>query len=378
MKDEKKKKDELVDELVEMRQRIIQLESSEAQRRQVEDERMRLAAIVESSDDAIIGKTLDGIIVSWNSGAEKIYGYAAKEIKGRPVSMLILPDRPDEASGILKRVARGERVEHYETVCLRKDGKHFDVSITTSPIKDKTGKIIGASTIARDITRRKKAEEQVRASLREKEVLLREIHHRIKNNLQIVSSLLNLQSRYVKDKQVFEMLREGQNRIKSMALIHEKLYQSKDLAKIDFAEYIQNLTTSLYRSYRVKPNDITLKIKVDNVLLGVDAAIPCGLIIDELVSNSLKYAFPGDRKGEIRISLCSDNDNKTRLIVSDNGIGLPKDLDFRNTTSLGLQLLVTLADQLEGTLELDRSGGTKFRIMFTPLRYKKEGQENGK
>jgi len=366
-----KTKDELMNELTKIRQRITQLETSETKRRETEETLMRLAAIVESSDDAIIGETLDGIIFSWNLGAERIYGYSAQEVKGRSISILTLPERPYEASEILKRVARGERVDYYETVCVRKDGKQISVSITTSPIKDKTGKITGASTIARDITRRKKAEEQVRASLKEKEVLLREIHHRIKNNLQVISSLLSLQSRYIKDKQIFEMLKESRNRVKSMALIHEKLYQSKDLTRVNFTEYIRDLTADLFRSYRVNPNAITLKIDVSNVLLKVDTAIPSGLIISELVSNSLKYAFPEDRKGEIHIDFCSDNDNKFTLMVSDNGIGFPKNLDFRNTESLGLQLVITLTDQLEGTIELNRSEGTKFRIMFTQLKYKK-------
>jgi two-component sensor histidine kinase len=153
-----------------------------------------------------------------------------------------------------------------------------------------------------------------------------------------------------------------------MALVHERLYQSRDLARVDFAEYIRNLVSYLFRSYEVHSNVIKQKINIANVSLGIDAAVPCGLILNELVSNSLKHAFPDGRAGEIRIGLSSDN-GKFTLMVSDNGVGFPKDLDLRNTQSLGLQLVNTLVEQLEGTIELDRSGGTAFEITFTELKY---------
>ncbi|MCK4417131.1 MAG: hypothetical protein KAV99_03080, partial [Candidatus Latescibacteria bacterium] len=227
-----------------------------------------------------------------------------------------------------------------------------------------------------DITERKRAEEQIKASLKEKEILLKEVHHRVKNNLQVISSLLRLQSGYVKDKESLEMFRESCDRVRSMALIHEKLYQSEELSRVDFAKYIQDLTDHLFRSYGANSEAIRLKINVVDGLLGIDTAIPCGLIINELVSNSLRYAFPEGREGKICIDLRSDlpaapsdtaaqRGNKFTLIVSDNGVGLPKDLDFRNTKSLGLELVNTLADQLRGTIELDRSGGTAFKIRFT-------------
>jgi len=217
----------------------------------------------------------------------------------------------------------------------------------------------------REITERKRAEEQIKASLKEKEVLLKEIHHRVKNNLQAISSLLYLQSKNIVDERTLEMFQDGRNRVRSMALVHERLYQSGDLARVDFAEYTQSLANSLFRSYGVNSNIIKLKINVDGVFLGIDTAIPCGLIINELVSNSLKHAFPNGREGEIRIELCSDNDGQFTLMVSDNGVGFPENLDFRNTKSLGLQLVNTLVAQLEGTVELDRSGETAFRITFT-------------
>ncbi|NLX03783.1 MAG: PAS domain-containing protein [Phycisphaerae bacterium] len=214
-----------------------------------------------------------------------------------------------------------------------------------------------------DVTEAKRAEEQIKASLQEKEVLLREIHHRVKNNLQIISSLLNLQSRYIQDERALDVFRESQNRIRSMVLIHEKLYRSKDLARVDFAEYVQSLASHLVRSYGTRRAGVDLRVHVEGVALPIDTAIPCGIIINELVTNALKHAFPDGRRGEIRIDL-HPAEREYRLVVSDNGTGIPADLDFRKTESLGLQLVTTLTDQLDGTVELERDGGTRFTIVF--------------
>ena len=214
---------------------------------------------------------------------------------------------------------------------------------------------------------------EVKQSLEEKEVLLKEIHHRVKNNLQVISSLLYLQAENVKDKQVLEMFQDSQSRVRSMALVHERLYQSPDLARVDFAEYLRSLVNHLFRSYGVNTNIIQLKINVGDVSLGIDTVIPCGLIINELVSNCLKHAFPDGREGEIRIELRPDNDGQCTLMVSDNGVGFPKYVDLRNTESLGLRLVDMLVNQFEGTIELDRSVGTAFKITFTEPRYEEGG-----
>jgi two-component sensor histidine kinase/HAMP domain-containing protein len=223
----------------------------------------------------------------------------------------------------------------------------------------------GLGIIFTDITERERAKEQIKASLREKEVLLREIHHRVKNNMQVIISLLRLQSDYTKEKQYSEMLEDSQSRIKSMALIHEKLYQSEDLTNIDFNGYVKDLGNRLFGSHGVSPEKIALNIEIEDVSLGLENAIPCGLIINELVSNSLKHAFPQEREGEIRITLRSINGDEIELTVSDNGVGIPEDLDLRNTESLGLHLVTILSeDQLDGKIELNRTGGTKFHIQF--------------
>jgi len=219
---------------------------------------------------------------------------------------------------------------------------------------------------------RKRAQERIEASLQEKEVLLQEIHHRVKNNLQVISSLLGLQSGYVKDERTVQMFKESRSRVRSMALIHEGLYRAQDLARVDFAEYIQSLTESLFRSYKIRSAAVTLEVNVEDVYLGVDAAIPCGLIINELVSNALKYAFPADAdrpddgKDEICVELCSEDDGLA-LVVRDNGVGFPPDVDLSKTKSLGLRLVTTLVRQLKGTIELRSNGGTEFKIKLSAL-----------
>jgi len=217
----------------------------------------------------------------------------------------------------------------------------------------------------------KESEEKIKISLEEKVVLLKEIHHRVKNNLQVVSSILYLQSRNLKDKQVLKIFHESQNRIRSMALIHEKLYKSKSLAKIDFGEYTSGLTNYLYRSYSANIDNIKLKINVQNILLNIESAIPCGLILNELISNALKHAFPEDRKGEIMIEFLSYENNNFELMVKDNGIGLSKDIQLENKKSMGLMLVKTLVDQLMGKIILERNGGTTFKISFSEIIRKK-------
>jgi PAS domain S-box-containing protein len=206
------------------------------------------------------------------------------------------------------------------------------------------------------------AENQIKDSLEEKEVLLREIHHRVKNNMQIISSLLSLQSAYLNNKQLQDILKESQNRVKSMALIHEKLYQSEGLAKINFSEYIRNLTYDLFSSYATDTN-IKLNLEIPELSLDIDTAIPCGLIINEIVTNSLKYAFPDAIEGNISINLKTE-DEKIILSITDDGVGLSENFDLKKTKTLGLRLVKTLVRQIDGSLELHRNNGTEFDIKF--------------
>lgn len=208
-----------------------------------------------------------------------------------------------------------------------------------------------------------KLRKQLKLALKEKEILIKEIHHRVKNNLMIISSLLDIQSRYLKDKESIEVFKDSQNRALSMAIIHELLYQSSDLKSIELVKFINSLSKELFRAYGIESRLIKLEINVDDVNLDIDTAIPLGLITNELITNSLKYAFPEGESGEIKVDFHSLNDHY-EFTVKDNGVGFPAELDFHNTDSLGLKLVTILTDQIEGVIELDRSEGTFFKITF--------------
>jgi two-component sensor histidine kinase len=212
---------------------------------------------------------------------------------------------------------------------------------------------------------RDQALEAIKMALREKELFLQEAHHRIKNNLQIIASLLSLQASYIPDPHIREIFMESHDRVRSMALIHETLYQSGDMGKIDFATYVRDLASQLVRLYDVQSERVSLLLHIDSLLLDISKAISCGMILNELISNALKHAFPDGRTGEIRVDLRTDASQKVTLVVRDTGIGFPVGLDFRNAESLGLQLVYTLTEQLDGTIELERRDGTVFTLTFT-------------
>lgn len=236
---------------------------------------------------------------------------------------------------------------------------------TSLLVEARTSELAAANGILADqIQERLSAEVKLTESLNEKEILLKEIHHRVKNNLQIISSLLSLQSSYIVDEVALSNFQESQARVRSMALIHEKLYQSDDLTLIDFADYLESLVSELSRSYRLNPMNVSIDLGIGDVMLDVDTAVPCGLIVNELVTNSLKYAFPNDKKGTIQVDFASE-ENQSTLVVKDDGIGIPENFDWRNTESLGMQLVNTLASQLGGSLELSDSPGTEFRVTFS-------------
>ncbi|WP_321421617.1 PAS domain S-box protein [uncultured Methanobacterium sp.] len=254
-----------------------------------------------------------------------------------------------------KKTVRWEEVTEYPAGI-----KWGSVSIT--PIFNGNTHCIKMIGSVHDIT-------QLKCSLEEKEVLLKEIHHRVKNNMQIISSLLNLQKSYVTNNETaVDVLKESQNRVKSMAMIHEKLYLSTDLTQIDFENYIKSLVLDLFHTYAICKEQINITITVKDIMLNIETALPCGLIINELVSNSLKYAFPQGREGELKLSLKKFDDNY-ELIISDNGIGFPENLNYKKTNSLGLQLVNNLVSQIEGTISMNTNHGTEFKIIFKELNY---------
>ena len=327
-----------------------------------------LARILDLADDAIISVDADQRILLFNQGAERIFGYSFQEIEGQLLDNL-LPSRLAEAhrhhirefgrSGSQAR-RMGER---REILGRRKDGTEFPAEASISKVDTDDGTMF--TVILRDVTRRVQAEEKLRTSLREKEALLKEIHHRVKNNLQVVSSLLGLQSRAVQEERTRKMFQESQNRVHSMALLHEALYQSDNPSRVDVPEYIRQLAAHLFQSYGVKSENVRLRTELETLYLSMDAAVPCGLIVNELVSNSLKYAFPDGRDGEVRIALRQQPHGIAHLIVADDGVGLQQDFDWKRSRSLGLRLVHTLAEQLGARIEVASRRGTEVRLTFS-------------
>ena len=344
--------------------------------------------LIEYSPDGVFIHNEKGIVIFANPSALKMIGIKSlDEINNKNVFQYLLP----EYHNLIK-----EKKENTDTLPFlnvrvkRMDGNIINVEFKTIPIifegKNATLAVCHDITLQRklekeqlraqvaeeinkklalDIKEKKITAKKITQSLKEKEVLLKEVHHRVKNNLQVISSILNLQSAHIKDPHMISLLRESQNRIKTMAFIHESLYQAKDFSSVNFTEYVENLTKNILFSYKRPDKNIKIKLDVKNIFLNLDLAISCGLIINELVSNSLKHAFPDNKKGEIFIGLYLEK-KEIKLIVSDNGSGLPKQVNYRNTKSLGLQLVITLVDQLNGKIELEnKRPTTRFIIQFT-------------
>jgi two-component sensor histidine kinase len=235
---------------------------------------------------------------------------------------------------------------------------------TVFPLLSPHGEVLQIVALWRDVTDRKQAAVKMQTSLQEKELLLKEIHHRVKNNLQVISSLLSLQGSSIRDAGVRRLFEEARDRVRSMASIHEMLYASSDLARIDFSSYVSVLASQLFSSCNISLDRVKLEINVEPVTLGINLGVPCGLLINELVTNALRHAFPNDRAGTITVSMRELPDHSIRLAVRDDGVGLPSDLDVENAESLGFQLVTTLVGQLNGTLEVKRENGTEFVVVF--------------
>lgn len=328
----------------------------------------RFRQAVESAPNAIVMVNESGTIVMVNAQTELSFGYTRTEMLGQTVEMLV-PERFRAGHVGFRKAYLANPVSRpmgagRELFGLRKDGTEFPVELGLSLIDSHEETLILSSIV--DITERRNASDKLKQALSEKEMLLKEVYHRVKNNLQVVSSLINLQAGNVNNAETADLLKQSADRIKAMALLHEKLYHSKDLARIDFNDYIRSLVDHLLFGYGAHSDKVTLNMKVDKVFLGVDTAIPCGLIINELLSNALKHAFPGDRHGEINITF-TQNQGEYSLTITDNGIGFPSELDFKKSSSLGLQLVDTLTNQLMGRMSLDRANGSTFTLRFTEI-----------
>lgn len=351
--------------LREVEERVERKRANEALR---ESER-KYHALAELSPVGILYTDAEGDCTYINERWQEIAGLTLEEALGKGWAQSLHPDDRNRISEGWYQAVRERRPFKSEYRFLNRDGTTTWVlgqAIIERTNSEGVANYIGTIT---DITERKHAEEQLKESLKEKEILLREIHHRVKNNMQVISSLLMLQEELSENEKVIEMLKDSQNRITSMALIHEKLYRSENLSKIELKEYIDDLVSGLFQSYGINEDKVALNINAENVLLEIDSAIPCGLIINELVSNSLKHAFPKDESGEINIFIRSKNEDMIELLIGDNGVGIPKDLDFRRTESLGLRIVnVLVENQLHGEITLNRDKGTEFKIKFRGMK----------
>ncbi len=452
----------------------------------------RYQAIVESSDDAIIAKDLAGVVVSWNGGAERTFGYSPNEMIGGPIMRIVPEDRWDEERYIVSRIISGAPIQQFETVRQTKRGDLIDVSVTVSPIRDAAGVIVGASKVARDITahrrqsaalarsearlqaivrtaadpiltldeqgivetaneaaermfgfsmaelvgrnvktlstspgpagrdghpaaearngqtkaglgreveakrrdgttfpvelsvgemiidgqrrytailrdisERKRSESRLAGSLREKEALLQEVHHRVKNNLQLVASLINIQIRKLGGgNSDVQPLLDCKGRVETIALIHEQLYQVNDYGKIPFRGYVSTLVNRIMSATTTQAS-IALDLAIDDITLGVEQALPCGILLNELVTNAVKHGFPGGRRGTISIRIAALAEGDIELCVSDDGVGLPPGFALGRSQSLGLQVVATLVAQLDGRVDVSAgTGGASFRVVF--------------
>jgi PAS domain S-box-containing protein len=336
--------------------------AAELTKEQRERELRLLAFTLNCALDGFCITDLHYRILYVNDSLRAMFQYNEEELLGETTRLLHARRVSRE---LLREIDRQTRLEGWSGVIegRRKDGSEFPVEVSTSLVRNDQGEAVALVAVTRDVTERRQSEERIRSSLREKEVMLREIHHRVKNNLQVISSLLNLQSAQEQNPEVIEALKESRGRVRSMALVHEELYRSNDLADIAMERYIQKLTANLFLAYQSARTHVALDIEVRDVYLPVDTAVPCGLIINELVSNSLKHAFHGREEGRIVIRF-DHRGPKYTLGVSDDGVGLPQGLDIEQTDSLGLQLVSTLSKQLRGVIEVDCSSGTTFTLIF--------------
>ncbi len=333
---------------------------------QVKNYNENILKSVDEMGDSLMIVDPHGRIRRVNRATCALLGYSEAELKGEHVR-LVLPDGDNPFSGQgFKRLLR-EGLAGREATYRDRSGRRIPMLLSGSPIRGEDGRVEGVVALARDLSEHKRAEEASKNLL-----LIKEIHHRIKNNLQVISSLIYLQSMYVEGEEVKELFRESQNRVRSMALIHEKLYQTRDSSGFSFAEYIRELADNLLNSYSVSAVPVSLEIDAEDIVLNMDTAVPVGLIVNELVTNSLKHAFTGKSEGRISITLrrlkngekASGAGGALQLVVADDGRGFPAKVDFRTTRSLGLQLVCTLTDQLEGTIDLCREGGSRFTLSF--------------
>ncbi|MGZ7068359.1 MAG: sensor histidine kinase [Methanobacterium sp.] len=365
----------------------------------LEKRETHLRLITDNMMDMVTRCDFRGIYQYVSPSSSKLLGYEPYELLGKNALDFVHPDDVQSLKESFIKAEDNKDANEIEYRYKKASGRYIWIQTVGKPIFNQEDVYQGFICSSRNVDDRKNAEEQIKTSLEEKKVLLQEIHHRVKNNMQIVSSLLSLQSRYIEDEKALDVFKESQNRVMSMAMIHESLYQDQNLARINFDEYIRKLVSGLFNSYNVNSGLIMPQMDLCKVSLDIDTAVPCGLILNELVTNSLKHAFPvtdgrgptdesfisptaysserenekfsdstadghDSKEGIINIILSRESEEVLKLIISDNGVGFPENVDFQNTSSLGLQLVNTLINQINGTIELRNGNETEFIIKF--------------
>ncbi len=318
-------------------------------------------SLIESAKDPISVMDFNGIFILANSAGAHSLNMEPSELVGKSL-MDIFPESADQQIESIRKVFKTGKGLEIELPVMH-EGVVGWYSTSIQPLFGPENNVKSVQTISRDITEIMETQKKLQVALEQKEMLLKEIHHRVKNNLMIISSLLSIQSRFIKDKEALGIFKESQNRAKSMALIHERLYRSTDLKRIDIGDYIRTLSNDLFHTYVVNSQKIQIKLDVEDVMVDINTAIPLGLIINEIITNALKHAFPNDMQGTLLISF-HRIDDKLKLEVSDDGIGFPKDLDYKNTSSMGLQLVNSLSNQIDAELNVFMEKGTCFQIIF--------------
>lgn len=340
----------------------------------IHDQRLAMEALRESEERfrlfvenvreyALVQTNFEGVVTSWNPGAERLFGYASAEIVGSSFLKLLPPE--DRKDGIIARemakLSRGEKNIESHTL-QRKDSSRFWAEWVTEPVRDDSGRLRGTAKVMRDESERQQSDEAIRGSLAEKEELLKEVHHRVKNNLQVIVSLLNMQSHQIEEEAVLSLFQESRNRVLAISSIHELLYRSESFAGIVLTDYAQQLAPGLVSFYGLGSR-VTVRVEGDGNTLELERAVPFGMLLNELVSNSCKHAFPAPSTGTIVIRV-EREDQVLVLSVTDNGKGLPEGFEYQKATSLGLKLIHALAHQLRGTVEVASIEGTSIRVRF--------------
>lgn len=321
------------------------------------------ASVLDQMQNAIVVLDKDRKVIYWNDSAERLYQYTAKEMMGNRVAHLTHPQdlkTARDAASSLKDQGHWQG----EVRLLRKDGSCFPALVSNRILLSAENEVIGFVGVVTDISFQKKIQNELEESLNEKEVLLKEIHHRVKNNMQVISSLLFLQSMQTEDKLIQEILIESQNRVRSMSMVHEKLYRSTNLSRIAFDDYIRELTSDQMNTWVGKDSVIQKHFDLDYVEIDIDKAIPCGLLVNELISNAMKHGFRNQLSGNIWLTLHKDNGNVI-ISVANDGNNLPESFTLEHTETLGMQLIDSLTRQLEGTLVFDTAPHTLFRLEFS-------------